>query len=86
MPNWRDLRRFLENDGWTYVRDAVDSIYTKRLDDGTILRTRVSKGTGEIGKALFARILKQQLKVTKLFIKGDKSSSNKGLIHRSRII
>lgn len=65
MPSWRDLRRFVENDGWTFVREGVDSIYTKQLADGNILRTRVSKGSGEIGKALFARILKQQLKVTK---------------------
>ena len=67
MPSWRDLRRFVENDGWTLVREGVDSIYTKQLADGTILRTRVSKGSGEIGKALFARILKQQLHVTKAY-------------------
>ncbi len=65
MPSWKDLRRFVENDGWTFEREGIDSIYTKQLNDGTILRTRVSKGSGEIGKALFARILKQQLKVTK---------------------
>ena len=65
MPSWKDLRRFVENDGWTFEREGIDSIYTKRLNDGTILRTRVSKGSGEIGKALFSRILKQQLKVSK---------------------
>ena len=65
MASWKDLRRFLENDGWIFVRSGRDDIYIKELDDGTILRTRVSKGTGEIGKGLFSRILKQQLKVDK---------------------
>jgi hypothetical protein len=31
------------------------------MPDGEIRRVRVSKGTGEIGKGLFSRILKQQL-------------------------
>lgn len=67
MASWKDLRRFLENDGWVLVRHGRDDIYEKVLDDGRILRTRVSKGTGEIGKGLFARILKQQLEVDKDF-------------------
>lgn len=65
MASWKDLRRFLENDGWVLKRHGRDDIYEKVLSDGRILRTRVSKGTGEIGKGLFARILKQQLEVDK---------------------
>lgn len=65
MASWKDLRRFLENDGYALVRHGVDDMYEKMLSDGTIKRVRVSKGTGEIGKGLFSRILKQQLGVTK---------------------
>lgn len=66
MASWKDLRRFLEHDGWTSVRHGSrDDIYEKVLSNGEILRTRVSKGTGEIGKGLFNRILKQQLRVDK---------------------
>ena len=37
-----------------------DKIYERVEPDGAIRRTAVSKGTGEIGKGLFRRILKQQ--------------------------
>lgn len=67
MASWKDLRRFLEADGWTYLpgRSGRDDWYEKTLPNGEILRSRVSKGTGEISKGLFAKILKQQLKVDK---------------------
>ena len=65
MASWKDLRRYLQNDGWTFVRSGVDDIYSKTLPNGDILRSRCSKGTGEISPALFSRILKQQLKTDK---------------------
>ncbi|WHX51351.1 type II toxin-antitoxin system HicA family toxin [Paenibacillus woosongensis] len=49
-----------------------DKIYQKTLPDGQILRSAVSKGTGEIGKGLFNRILKQQLRVDKEYFNSRK--------------
>lgn len=66
MASWKDLRRFLINDGYEFVRHGSrDDIYEKTLPNGDVKRVRVSKGTGEINKGQFARILKQQLGVTK---------------------
>lgn len=63
MSSWKDLRRFLNNDGWVFVRHGSrDDIYEKYLPNGEIKRTRVSKGTGEIKKGQFNRILKQHAK------------------------
>lgn len=73
MPSWRDLENFLRRDGYTLVRQAgKDKIYEKTLPNGDILRCGVSKGTGEISKGLFARILKQQLKCDKEYFNRHK--------------
>lgn len=65
MPSWRDLKRFCERDGWTQIKKAADHFYyAKQLDDGTILRTKISHGTAEIHHHLWQQILKKQLKVT----------------------
>lgn len=65
MPNWRDLEKYLKRNGWEFVRDGDDRIYEKTLPNGEILITRVSKSSSEIGKGLFSRILKQQLRISK---------------------
>jgi predicted RNA binding protein YcfA (HicA-like mRNA interferase family) len=73
MPSWSDLESYLRRDGWILVRqNGRDKIYEKTLPGGEILRTAVSKGTGEIGKGLFNRILKQQLKVNKEYFNSKK--------------
>lgn len=73
MPSWSDLENFLRRDGWIMVRqNGRDKIYEKTLPDGDVLRTKVSKGTGEIGKGLFSRILKQQLRVEKEYFNSKK--------------
>lgn len=73
MPSWRDLERFLKRDGWKMIRqNGRDKIYEKTLPNGEVLRTAVSKGTGEIGKGLFDRILKQQLRIDKAYFNSKK--------------
>ncbi len=64
MPNWRDLKRYCERDGWELYKDTDHYFYRKTLDDGTILRTKVSKGNGEIRGHLWQEILKRQLRTT----------------------
>ncbi|GEL76449.1 hypothetical protein [Tenuibacillus multivorans] len=64
MPKWKDLRRFLINEGYRFVRyGSRDDIYEKTLPNGEIMRVRVSKSSGEIKPPLFKRILKQQILV-----------------------
>jgi hypothetical protein len=64
MPSFKDLKRFCENDGWELYKDTDHYFYRKRLDNGELLLTKVSKGTGEINGHLWKRILKRQLQVT----------------------
>ncbi len=67
------MESFLKRDGWVLIRqNGRDKIYEKTLPDGEVLRTAVSKGTGEISKGLFNRILKQQLKVDKAYFNSKK--------------
>ncbi|WP_206108593.1 type II toxin-antitoxin system HicA family toxin [Paenibacillus thiaminolyticus] len=73
IPSWSDLENFLRRDGWVMVRqNGRDKIYEKTLPNGEVLRTAVSKGTGEIGKGLFNRILKHQLRVDKEYFNSKK--------------
>ena len=66
-PSFDDLRRFCEIDGWEELQRVRGGAgdhrrYRKVLADGTILRTRVSHGRGEIGDpGLWARIWREQL-------------------------
>ena len=64
MPKWKDLKRFCENDGWDLYKDTDHYYYRKILPDGTVLRTKVSKGSKEIDKNLWKAILKKQLMTT----------------------
>ncbi len=65
MPSWSELERYLTRNGWDLVRSSGrDKIYEKVEPNGKIRRTAVSKATGEIGKGLFRRILKQQLEIS----------------------
>jgi hypothetical protein len=82
VPKWKDYKRFLENDHWTFIpaRSGTDDVYQKVLKDGAMLETRVSKSSKEIGPALFARILKSQVKASKEYfnrvLSNSKHSSN----------
>lgn len=64
MPSWRELKRFCERDGWELYKDTDHYFYRKQERDGTIKRTKVSKGSGEIQYHLWKQILKKQLMVT----------------------
>ncbi|MDR0308494.1 MAG: type II toxin-antitoxin system HicA family toxin [Coriobacteriales bacterium] len=83
MPSWKDLERFLLHDGWQYRpnNSGRDKSYTRMLDNGEVLWTRVSRSSGEIGKGLFAAILKQQLQVSRDYfnrvLADNKNSSNR---------
>ena len=67
QPEYDDLRRFCELDGWEElprVRGGTGDHrrYRKVLPDGTILRTKVSHGRGEIrDPGLWRRIWHEQL-------------------------
>ena len=64
MPTWKELKRFCERDGWELYKDTDHFFYRKRLEDGTILRTKVSKGSGEIMKHLWHEIRGKQLHIS----------------------
>ena len=63
MPSWKELKRFCEHDGWDLVKDTDHYFYIKTDEYGKQKFTKVSKGSGEIEKTLWSRILKQQLQV-----------------------
>lgn len=64
-PTFAELRRFCEADRWDPKKKTDHWRYTKRLADGTLLRTKVSFGSGQIGDPnLFSAILRDQLRVT----------------------
>lgn len=73
MATFRDLRTFLEHDGWHEepnlargrARTGDHVRYRKELPDGTIRRTKVAHALrDEIGPDLFRHILRVQLGVT----------------------
>lgn len=65
IPDKKDVKRFCELDGWeeTEAVSPDHHRYRKRLDDGTVLRTKVSFGRGPICRApaLWAKIWRHQL-------------------------
>jgi hypothetical protein len=67
MPSWRELKRFCERDGWELYKDTDHYFYRKIMADGSLKRTKVSKGTGEIPKRLWKKILKRQLQVDEAY-------------------
>lgn len=64
MPRWKDLRNYCERDGWELYKETDSCFYRKVLEDGTVLRTKVSKGSGEIHCHLWREVLQKQLKTT----------------------
>jgi len=65
MSTWKELKRFCDSDGWELYRDSDHYFYRKIDENGNILYTKISKGTGEIHTNLLKQIFKKQLCVTK---------------------
>ena len=67
IPDKKDVKRFCELDGWeeTEAESPDHYRYRKRLDDGTVLRTKVSHGRGAICRApkLWIKVCRHQLKL-----------------------
>ncbi len=65
IPQKKDVRRFCELDGWekTETTSPDHDRYRKRLDDGSVLRTKVSFGRGPICRvpALWTNVWRHQL-------------------------
>ena len=64
MAKWSELRRYCEKNGWVLFKNTDHYYFRKVLQDGTVLRTKVSRGSGEIPKRLWREILKKQLRIT----------------------
>ncbi|MFA7077867.1 MAG: type II toxin-antitoxin system HicA family toxin [Syntrophomonas sp.] len=64
MPNWKDLKRFCDRDGWEIYKQTDHWYYQKIMPDGQVKRTKVSMGTGEIKKNLWRQIREKQLQVS----------------------
>lgn len=63
MPQWKELKRFCDRDGWELYKSTNHYYYRKIDDDGNVRQTKVSMGTGEIRGNLWREILKKQLQV-----------------------
>lgn len=65
IPDKKDLKRFCELDEWeeTEAESPDHYRYRKRLDDGTVLRTKVSHGRGPICRVphLWTNVWRHQL-------------------------
>lgn len=64
MPSWREIERFCRRDGWEEFKKKVITSILGKNNDGTVKRTKVSRGTGEVKGHLWKEILKKQLQVT----------------------
>ena len=64
MPSWRELKRFCDRDGWELYKETDHYFYRKQTSDGLLYRTKVSKGSGQIGPSLWREIMKRQLHIT----------------------
>lgn len=65
MPKFRDLKRYLERNGWEQVKKGKHHYYYRKYQDGEWLQTRVSHSLGkEIPPRIWKEILKKQIKTT----------------------
>lgn len=64
MPKWKDLKRYCENTNWELYKVTDHYFYRKIMPNGDIYRTKVTKGSSEIGSGLWREILHHQLHTT----------------------
>lgn len=64
MPNWKELKRFCERDGWELYKQTDHYYYRKIETNGNLKKTKVSMGSGEIKGHMWKEILKKQLRVS----------------------
>jgi len=64
MPNFRDLKRYLEGNGWELWKNS-HHMYYRKLEDGQYRYTYVSHSLGkEIPPNIWKKILKKDLGIT----------------------
>lgn len=64
-PTFAELKRFCEQDRWDSKRRTDHWRFTKKMPDGTLARSKVSFGAGQLNDSkLFAAILRDQLRVS----------------------
>jgi hypothetical protein len=64
-PTFAQLKRFCEQDRWDSKKRTDHWRFTKKMPDGTLARTKVSFGAGQLNDPkLFAAILRDQLHVS----------------------
>lgn len=64
MPRWKELKKYLDNNGWVLYKNT-DHYYYKKIDkEGKYIYCKVSRGSGEIEKGLWKSILKHELRLT----------------------
>ena len=64
MPKWKELKRFCDRDDWELYKKTDHYYYRKTDPDGSVRRTKVSKGSGEIHAHMWREIRDRQLKVS----------------------
>lgn len=64
MPSWKEIKRFCETDDWELYKATDHWFYRKVMPDGTVKRTKVSMGPGQVNGHLWQEILRRQLQVT----------------------
>lgn len=64
-PKFGDLKRYCDKNGWVMLRNTDHWYYEKVLNDGTVLRTKISHAVRkEIPKNLWDRIRQKQLQIS----------------------
>ena len=64
-PEFRDLKKYCEKNGWVMIRNTDHWYYEKVLANGTLLRTKVSHAVHkEIPANIWRLILRRQLKIS----------------------
>lgn len=64
MPRWKELKRYLDKNGWELYKTTNHYYYRKPSNDNAFMYSKVSMGSGEIPKKLWKFILNHELHIT----------------------